>query len=108
MIEAKFFVTKEGFISGFEICGHSGYADSGEDIVCSAVSSAVYLVANTITDVIRLQTDVEIDEASGYMKFIVNKNELPLCGDILNGLKIHLLLLEEIYSKNLKVGYVEV
>ena len=108
MIEAEFFVTKEGFILGFEIYGHSGYADHGEDIVCSAVSSAAYLVANTLTDIMRISADVKVDDSLGYMKLIVDKNKLSMCSDILNGLKVHLLLLEEIYSKNLKVSYVEV
>ena len=108
MIKANFFVTREGFILGFEICGHSGYADSGEDIVCAAVSSASYLVANTLTDIMLVRADVKVDDSLGYMKLVVDKNKLSMCSDILNGLKVHLLLLEEIYSKNLKVSYVEV
>ena len=108
MIKAEFFVTKEGFILGFEINGHSGYANSGKDIVCAAVSSAAYLVANTITDIMRVSADVSVDDSMGYMRLTVDKNKLSLCSDILNGLKVHLLLLEEIYSKNLKVSYVEV
>lgn len=108
MTKAKFFVTKEGFILGFEVCDHSGYADSGEDIVCAAVSSAAYLVANTLTDIMRISADVKVDDSLGYMKLVVDKNKLSMCSDILNGLKAHLLLLEEIYSKNLKVSYVEV
>ena len=30
---------KKDRISGFEISGHTGYAEEGSDIVCSAVSS---------------------------------------------------------------------
>ena len=32
-------------ISGFESCGHAGFADSGKDIVCAAVS---ILIINTV------------------------------------------------------------
>lgn len=37
--------TKDGGYAGFTCTGHAGYADSGFDIVCSAVS---VLVINTI------------------------------------------------------------
>ena len=48
MIYAEFF-TRQEKLYGFKISGHAGYADKGEDIVCASVSSAVQLVANTIT-----------------------------------------------------------
>ena len=35
------FLTEESRIVGFEVSGHSGYADAGEDIVCAAVSATV-------------------------------------------------------------------
>ena len=36
---------------GYDISGHSGAGVAGEDVVCAAISSAAYLVANTITEV---------------------------------------------------------
>lgn len=47
MIQAKIFKS-EGLYTGFCFSGHSGYADSGEDIVCAAVSSAVQLTVNML------------------------------------------------------------
>ena len=41
------FLTEESRIIGFEVSGHSGYADAGEDIVCAAITSAVRLVEAT-------------------------------------------------------------
>lgn len=108
MISAKFFVLESGTIVGFEILGHSGYSESGKDIVCSAVSSAAYMTANTITDVIGISADVSINESTGYMKMLVSSKDALLCKDILNGFKNHLLMLEEIYSKNINVNYTEV
>ena len=37
MLKAEFFVTDFGGITGFDIQGHSGYDESGSDIVCSSV-----------------------------------------------------------------------
>ena len=39
----------------FEVRGHSGYAQAGEDIVCAAVSSAVNLVTATVNEMSLLQ-----------------------------------------------------
>lgn len=49
MIRAVF-QQNNGKLCGFSVCGHAGYADAGADIVCAAVSSAVQLAANLITE----------------------------------------------------------
>ena len=108
MLSAKFFVLESGTIVGFELYGHSGYAELGKDIVCSAVSSAAYMTANTITDVMGIPADVNVVEDAGYMKILISPKDALLCKDILNGFKNHLLMLEEIYSKNINVNYTEV
>ena len=108
MLSAKFFVLESGTILGFEILGHSGYDESGKDIVCAAVSSAAYMAVNTVTDVMGIPAEVSVNESTGYMKMLVSPKDALLCKDILNGLKKHLLLLEEIYLKNINVSYTEV
>lgn len=108
MLKAEFFILDSGEIIGFDISGHSGYAEAGQDIVCAAVSSAAYMTVNTITDVMGITVDIAVNEDIGHMRAIVNKKDIPVCSDILKGFKMHLLLLEEIYSPNIKVSYVEV
>ena len=56
------FLTEESRIIGFDAKGHSGYAAEGEDIVCSAVSSAVQLVCNTVTDFFNADADAAVGE----------------------------------------------
>lgn len=51
-----------GSLCGFEVSGHAGYGEEGNDIVCSAVSSAVMLVCNTITDFFHADADVSVGE----------------------------------------------
>ena len=60
MIRAEF-LQSEGRYKGFRVKGHAGYADKGQDIVCSAVSSAVMLAANIITDGFMRDADVFAD-----------------------------------------------
>lgn len=48
MIQAKFRIDKAGQIVSYEITGHAGFAEAGEDIVCAAVSVlAIETVNNT-------------------------------------------------------------
>lgn len=92
---------------GFEISGHSGYGESGTDILCAAVSSAAYLTANTITDVLRAEVD-EVNASDARMVLRISVKSASSCSTLLNGLKLHLLGLEEQYPDNMKVSYTEV
>ncbi len=99
MIKVRFF-TKDGLLNGFEIKGHSGYEEAGNDIVCAAVSSAAYMAANTITEVIGLKAEIDIDD-DGFLKFIsVPDSEAQI---ILRGLRLHLEALSQDYPENIKV-----
>ena len=52
-------------ITGFDSQGHSGYAESGSDIVCAAITSAIRLVEATVNDVLGLAASVKIREEIG-------------------------------------------
>ena len=106
MIDAEFFITRDGQLRGFHISGHSMYADSGQDVICAFVSSAAYMAANTITDIIHADAVAEAEDGDMYV--MVAKKDIPLCRDILAGLKLHLINTEEQYSDYLKVNYTEV
>ena len=106
MIKAELFVSASGERTGFRITGHSQYAEAGGDIVCAAVSSAAYMAANTITDVIHADARVVADD--GYMMVSVAEKDARGCRIPLEGLKLHLLGLEEQYPKNIDVTYLEV
>ena len=106
MINAEFFITKDGEIIGFHISGHSGMAESGHDVICAFVSSAAYMAANTITDIIHAHATAEDDD--GDMFVMVEKKDAVSCRDILAGLKLHLINTEEQYPNYLQVNYTEV
>lgn len=108
MLKAEFYIIKDGSITGFCISGHSGYSESGTDIVCAAVSSAAYMAANTMTEILNADVDVQVAENLGIMKAFVSERDVSKCHDIIEGLKMHLILLEEMYPDNIKVSYMEV
>ena len=93
MLNIKFCILKNGNIVGFRIIGHCGYDISGKDIVCAAVSSAVYMLINTFTDVLNVIPEI-LDIEEGHLELIVNENDEFQCRTLFSGLKIHLLGLE--------------
>ena len=95
MIKATFYKRGE-ILCGFEIDGHSGYAEAGSDIICASVSSVAYMAVNTITDVIGDKADISISD--GYFRFMTgsNRNETKV---VLEGLKLHVSALAGDYSE---------
>ena len=89
-------------LCGFEISGHS--SKDGDDevgkIVCAAVSSAAYMAANTVTDIIGDMADVFVDDA--VMRFYVKKPSYCTV-KVLEGLRLHLNELSEQYGSNITI-----
>ena len=100
------FALKNGLFSGFELSGHSGFGSAGEDIVCSAVSSAAYMTVNTITEILNLNPDIEVDD--GFMAIKLSSADSQKAQDILRGFRLHLTALEEQYKENITVNISEV
>jgi uncharacterized protein YsxB (DUF464 family) len=55
----------KGSITGFEIKGHSGYAEEGQDIICSAVSVTAYTAAGALDELAGLRRCYS--ESDGHM-----------------------------------------
>ncbi|BED92451.1 MAG: ribosomal-processing cysteine protease Prp [Candidatus Paraimprobicoccus trichonymphae] len=109
MINIGIFVTSIGDILGFEISGHSGYSDSGSDIVCASVSSVVYLIINTLMDILKISLVVNVSKKKSYLRFVLdNERDCGVCKNFLLGLKNHLISLKDSYPKYIKINYSEV
>ena len=100
MTTAKFLFSDDTVIS-FEVSGHSGAGENGSDIVCSAVSSAIYMTANTIIEIMKLNPEAEVRD--GYFKFTMNVNDARKSKTITDGLYLHLSELQGQYPNNLKL-----
>lgn len=100
MTKVKFFCSGD-MISGFEISGHTGAGEAGQDIVCSAVSSAVYLVANTVLEVLKIKADAVVRD--GYMKFVIPNENLSETKVLTDGLVLHLTELQSQYPQHIKI-----
>ena len=98
MIHISFYSTGSE-LNGFEVSGHSGHGSYGSDIVCAAVSSCAYMVANTLTDVIGVPADIQVRD--GYMKLTVAAKDSRRIADIMKGFEIHAKALAEEYAENI-------
>lgn len=102
MIYIDFTKNKDGYFSGFYMKGHSGFNASGEDIVCAAVSSAAYLVVNTITDVLKIKAEVSVQEGKMHIK--VEYKDAKACRPLFLGLMLHFSALQEQYKENININ----
>jgi len=100
MITVRIF-DKAGLLYGFEVTGHSGSAPSGEDVVCAAVSSAAYMVANTVTDILGFQAEVLTGEA--LMRLKITDSRSSEAQALLKGFQQHIAALCGEYPKNIKI-----
>ena len=96
------FLTENGKLIGFSVRGHSSLNcdDMQGKFVCAAVSSAVYMAANTILEIVKDNAEVEVDEAKMLLK--VN-NPSKQTEVVLEGFKLHIEQLAEQYNTNIKI-----
>lgn len=91
------FSMRNGQPCGFYVQGHSGFAQSGEDIVCSAVSSAVILTANNM-ELQGIACKARCED--GLFSLFCETPQLPL-----QGLLVHLQAIASQYPRNLRICY---
>ena len=101
------FLTEGSRITGFEVSGHSGYAEAGSDIVCAAITSAVRLVEATVNDVFGLAATVRVRESSGSISLRVpgglsDRDEHAVQG-LLSGLMLYFSEVHDEYPDNVEV-----
>ena len=75
MTKVVFYKTN-GVYYGFEEQGHTGYGESGEDILCSALSAMTMLIINAIEVTYDCNVDYTIDEETTDIRLIA-KSALP-------------------------------
>ena len=66
------FYKTDGYYYGFEEQGHTGYGESGDDVLCAALSSMTMLLINAIEVSYASDVNYSIDEATTDIKVIVN------------------------------------
>ena len=104
MTRCEFF-TEDDRITGFSVSGHSGYAESGADIVCAAISAVVSMAEATINDVLGAKAKVRVkdEQARITLTLPVSCDEEETVQAVLAGMMVTLISLQEDYSDFIEV-----
>ena len=70
------FYKTNGIYYGFEEQGHTGYGESGDDVLCAALSSMTMLIINAIEVSYASNVDYTIDEKTTDIK-VIARGALP-------------------------------
>ena len=70
------FYKSNGIYYGFEEQGHTGYGESGDDVLCAALSSMTMLIINAIEVSYACNVDYFIDEKTTDVR-VIAKSALP-------------------------------
>ena len=103
MINSVFY-RKNGSFYAFEVKGHAGYAESGKDIVCASVSSAVQLTVNLLDD---FQCVPKVGAMGSLVRCFTNA-EPDTADRIINQFLCHLDSIAEEFPKTIKITISEV
>ncbi len=101
MITARFKKDSDGYRS-FSISGHAGCEQYGFDVACAAVSSAVQLTANGITEVAGVKAQVQVDKDTIGVTLPEGTPD-ECCNVLIGALHLHLNLLSEEYEDAISV-----
>ena len=94
----------------YTVSGHTGFGESGEDIVCAAVSTITTAVLNGLTDVVGIAVGYEVREA--YLECVLPdelSDDMRRSADVLlNTMFLSLKDLEEQYGDYITITELEV
>ena len=101
------FATDGNRITGFSVEGHSGLAESGEDVLCAAVTSAVRLTECAINDVLGLEAAVKVSDRDASVSLKLPRNlegeTDSVCQTILVAMMVYFVQLQEEYPEHILV-----
>ncbi len=110
LLKARF-VRKNGMYTECTVSGHDAAEEDAEySVLCAAVSSAMQLVCNTLTECFCVPEDaVQVQAASGAQNQITIRLSSPdkVQSEILHGLLLHFSLLSEDAGNRMQVTVTE-
>lgn len=108
MVNISIYKNKSGDFIGVKCFGHSGYAKSGQDIVCAAVS---VLMINAVNSIEQLTSDVincNVNEESALIDFRLEKEPGEEALLLIQSLVLGLQGIKSDYGKFIKIDMKEV
>ena len=106
MITVSIFKNNADKISGFSVSGHAGFAEEGEDIVCSAVTALSFNAVNSIDAFCKdkIILDKADDSEGGYLEFYI-KNPSKEADLLLKSYELGIKSICEEYGEHVNIVY---
>lgn len=95
----------DGSITGLEVKGHAGFAESGKDLVCAGVSCIMYGIYNALVELSSDGFSYKLDE--GYFSIVTSKTD-TITQTILKTALIQLETMHTSYADYIKLKKTEV
>ena len=83
MILVEICEDEQGMITGYTVSGHSGYADEGSDIICSAISALTQAPLHGMTKHLKIKPSWRVNQEDGYLKVALDSAPTELTEAIL-------------------------
>lgn len=101
MIKINIEKNPNGFIVGYTVSGHAGFAPEGQDIVCAAVSVLTMVAINGLEE--HLQREISYEIRDGHMQVDLKQTPDDLSQAILATMEIGLKDLAEQYPQRVRI-----
>lgn len=115
MIKIEIYKNALGNIFKYLVEGHAGYAESGNDIVCAAVSmltQTTLIALNEVAEIDEKYIEYKIDEEKGILEVSIPKDlpneKLNIANTILKTMEVGVKALIDSYPKYITLKYREV
>lgn len=99
MIKVNVYKNKDGIYNGFRLRGHAGYADSGQDIICAAVSVLAINTINSIKAFTKDDLEVNSREDDGLLECHISSGISKESALLFQSLFLGLQGIEDEYGK---------
>jgi len=101
MIKIDLFKNEKNLIVAYEVNGHAGYAQEGQDIVCAAVSVLTMAAINGIEE--HLKRDLAYECSDGQLKVTLKQTPDDLTQAVLVTMEMGLKDIAEQYPKRVRI-----
>lgn len=105
------FKKQRGKFKAVTATGHAGFAEEGEDIVCSAITSAIQFLHVLLDDVLLVDIDTAVDQQATFIGITLpdslTEDENREAQHALRALRLHFSEMEKEYAQFIKVMEVQ-
>lgn len=94
-------IKKDGIICAYKVKGHSGFAEEGKDIVCSAISAISQMILGGLKDVAHAEVESIVED--GFMQVFVKDYSNEKAQALLKTMELAFAELSKDYARYVKM-----